>query len=384
MNQTKQTQKQTQTEPKRVNPGLEGVVVADTRLGGVRGAEGFYHYGPHNAAVLAETRSFEEVWYLFAHGELPSPAELASFRSATAQLRALSPDVERAIAALGPIESMPPMTAARSVLGVVGASLGIDSWIDDPVPAGRRAIELTAAFPSVVAGLWRVRNGHPIVEPDPSLGFAADYLSMITGARPNPDQVAALERYLILTIDHGFNASTFTSRVVASTGADLCGAAVGGLAALSGPLHGGAPSHVLEMFDDVGEVSNAAAWVENALATGRRIMGFGHRVYRADDPRAALLRRTTREMGSRHADLALEMEPIVLDALDRHRPDRELRTNVEYYAATVLDAVGLPRQLFTPTFAVSRIVGWMAHVCEQVEANRLIRPKSHYVGQPPC
>ncbi|MCB0989702.1 MAG: hypothetical protein KDB16_01900 [Acidimicrobiales bacterium] len=367
----------------RVDSGLDGVVVADTSIGGVRGSEGFFHYGPHNAAVLAETRTFEEVWHLFVERQIPTAAQAAAFRTRASQHRQVPDSVLGLIDVLAGAP-MQPMNGARAALSMLGDQLGVTSWLDDPVPTPERSVQLAAAFPTIVAALWRSSQGLEVVDPDPSLGMAADYLRMVTGRTPSADAVAALERYLILTIDHGFNASTFTARVITSTGGDLCSAAVGALGALAGPLHGGAPSRVLDMFDQISDLSDAPRWIERALASGEVIMGFGHRIYRADDPRAALLRRTAAEMGGRYADLALGMEPMILEALDRHRPGRDLRTNVEYYASVVLDGVGLPRQLFTPTFAVSRLIGWLAHACEQAATNRIIRPQSAYVGQTPA
>ena len=218
---------------------------------------------------------------------------------------------------------------------------------------------------------------------DPQRPLAEDYLRMVQGTVPESRHVEALERYLVLTVDHGFNASTFTARTVTSTGADLGAAVVAGMAALSGPLHGGAPSLALDMLREIGAPERAAAWVDEALGRGRRIMGFGHRVYRTEDPRSALLKRTALELGGPLVDLAVEVEGTILAALQRHRPGRELRTNVEYYAGVVLHLVGLPQELFTATFAISRNIGWTAHAMEQMASNRLIRPQARYVGPPP-
>ena len=367
----------------RVNEGLEGVVVADTRVGGVRGEEGFFHYGPHNAAVLAESSSFEAVWHLFAHGALPSAPELAAFRAETSQRRELPTEIVGVLRALAdPVVPFVPLNAARTALSAVGDILGVASWLDDPESVASDSLQIASVFPTLVAALWRLHSGEEPVPSNPSLSLAADYLWMVSGVEPTPEQVSALERYLILTMDHGFNASTFTTRVITSTAADVCSAAVGGIGALSGPLHGGAPSRVLEMLDEIGSIEEAPGWVRSALDRGDRIMGFGHRVYRTDDPRAALLRRTSGEFGTELDQLAARVEHEVLQALELHRPDRQLRTNVEYFAAPVLHNVGLPRQLFTPTFAVSRMVGWLAHASEQVGVNRLIRPRATYVGDP--
>jgi citrate synthase len=218
------------------------------------------------------------------------------------------------------------------------------------------------------------------VEPDPEVGHAADYLRMVTGTLPGSAETTALDRYLTLTADHGFNASTFTARVIASTGADVGACVVGALGALSGPLHGGAPSRALDLLDEIGRPDRAAEVVGAALARGERIMGFGHAVYQDDDPRSLLLREIALELGGDRASLAHAAESAVVAELDRRRPDRRLRTNVEFYAGVVMERCGIPPDLFTPTFAVSRTVGWVTHALEQAATGRLIRPSARYVG----
>ena len=210
--------------------------------------------------------------------------------------------------------------------------------------------------------------------------MAASYLFQATGEVPAPEVARALEQYLILTIDHGFNASTFTARVVASTGADLAAVVTAAMGALSGPLHGGAPSRALDALDAIGDPSNAAAWVEQEVASGRRIMGFGHAVYRTADPRSRLLRQVAEELGGPLVTRAEAVEIEIERTLDRLKPGRPLATNVEYYAGVVMERCGLPRDLFTPTFAISRAGGWIAHAFEQRRASRIIRPQSVYAG----
>jgi citrate synthase len=274
------------------------------------------------------------------------------------------------------------MNALRTMTALAGQSAR--PWLDlEPAARAAEALGLVAAMPAAIAAIWRTRTREPLVEPDPRYGLAADYLRMITGGVPSSAAIRALERYLILTIDHGFNASTFTARVVASTGADLPGAVVAAMGALSGPLHGGAPARVLDMLAEIGHAGRARAWAEGALASGRRIMGFGHRVYRTEDPRSALLKETARELGGPIAELAIAVERVVLELLEDRYPDRRLRTNVEFYAGVVLHQIGLPAELFTPTFAVSRTIGWTAHILEQTHGNRIIRPSSRYVGPAP-
>jgi len=275
------------------------------------------------------------------------------------------------------------MSAVRTALSLAGQSAS--PWLDlSPNARAREAMRLSAVMPSLVAAVWRVRNGQAPVTSQPGLSVASDYLEMIAGASPSVAAEKAVERYLLLTIDHGFNASTFATRVVTSTGADLTAAAVAGIAALSGPLHGGAPSRVVDMLKEIGTVDRARPWIERALAAGERIMGFGHRVYRTEDPRSAALKETALALGGPVVELAVEVERVALEILDRKYPERRLRTNVEFYAGVVLHEIGLPSELFSPTFAVSRMIGWMAHALEQMQGNRIVRPASRYVGPLYC
>jgi citrate synthase len=215
------------------------------------------------------------------------------------------------------------------------------------------------------------------------LGFAANYLFMLFGEEPDPRHAWAVERYLTSTIDHGLNASTFTARVVTSTGADVAAAVVAGIAALSGPLHGGAPSRALDTLDAIGTPDRADAFIREAVERGDRIMGFGHRVYKTLDPRSEMMRETAEELGGPLVAFAEQVEQTVVKVLDEMKPGRQLYTNVEFYAGVVMELCGIPRELFTPTFAVSRAVGWCAHLLEQASDNRIIRPSSRYVGPPP-
>lgn len=360
-----------------VPAGLEGVVAAATAIGDVRGDEGFYHYRGLPAPDLARQQPFEAVWHLVQRGRLPDAAELAAFRRETGALRTLPATIVEALPAIAGIGN--PMAALRTALSLAGQDAA--SWLDLDEPArDHEALRLPAMMPALVGAIWRTRQGLAPLDPDPTLGLAADYLRMITGATPSEDAVNAVERYLILTIDHGFNASTFTTRVVTSTGADLTAAAVAGIAALSGPLHGGAPSRVVDMLEDIGTPDRARAWVESTLAGGGRLMGFGHRVYRTEDPRSAVLKHTALALGGPLIALAVEVERLAVEILAAKYPERQLRTNVEFYAGVVLHAVGLPAPLFPPTFAVSRMVGWMAHAREQMIGNRIIRPASRYIG----
>jgi citrate synthase len=237
--------------------------------------------------------------------------------------------------------------------------------------------------PAVLAHLHRRTAGLDPVAPDPGATHTAAYLHEVTGRQPDPTHVRALEQYLMLTIDHGFNASTFTGRVVASTGADIADVVCAAIGALAGPLHGGAPSRALDALDAIGEPERAAEWVRGEVAAGRRIMGFGHAVYRAPDPRSALLREVAVGLGGPLVERAVAVETEILVTLAELKPDRPLPSNVEFYAGVIMETVGLPRAMFTPTFAVSRTVGWVTHALEQAAVGKLIRPAARYVGPAP-
>ena len=366
-----------------VPPGLHGVVAADTAIGAVHGDEGYFHYGAYDATELARSRSFEEVWFLVREGRLPSADELADFRRSVAQLRrvprALMPLIE-VVAAL----DAPPLAKLRTVLSASSEPLGLDPVIDlDDTARRDQSLRVAAMVPSVLAALHRRGRGEPLVEADPTLGHAAAYLYETTGVKPTPVDARAVEQYLILTLDHGFNASTFTARVVASTGADVADAVCSALGALAGPLHGGAPSRALDALEAIGDPGRAAEWVHSEVAAGRKIMGFGHAVYRAPDPRSGLLREVAERLGGPLVERAVAIEAEILVTLAELKPGRPLPSNVEFYAGVVMETAGLPRDMFTPTFAVSRCVGWCAHIVEQADAAKLIRPSSRYIGPPP-
>jgi citrate synthase len=245
------------------------------------------------------------------------------------------------------------------------------------------ALQITSVIPTLIMALYRLNKGQEPIEPNPELPYSANYLYMLTGEVPDPEAARAVEQYQISTIDHGFNASTFTARVITSTGADLGAAVVGAIGALSGPLHGGAPSRALDMLDAIGKPENAEPWVRDAVEHGKRIMGFGHRVYKTEDPRSRMLKGVAERLGGENVEFAKHIEKTVVDVLAELKPGRQLYANVEFYAGVVMDKAGLPRDLFTPTFASSRVIGWTAHILEQAADNRLIRPSAHYAGPPP-
>ncbi len=367
-----------------VPKGLEGVVAAETAVGSVRGMEGFFHYRQYDATELARERSFEDVWQLLFDGELPDGAgsrledEAAPLAELPDGLVALLPGLVEAA------PGAPPLDQLRTAVSLLGAIDGMRATRDLSAAEVRRdSLRIAAALPTIAAALYRLGQGLEPIKPDPALGVSANYLFMLTGERPEAKFARALERYLTSTIDHGLNASTFTARVVTSTGADVAAAVAAAIAALSGPLHGGAPSRALDTLDAIGAPERADAYIRQAVASGDRIMGFGHRVYRTMDPRSRLMDETARELGGPLVDFAEEVEATVVRVLHEMKPDRELYTNVEFYAGVVMELCGIPREMFTPTFAVSRVVGWGAHIIEQAADNRIIRPSSRYVGPPP-
>jgi citrate synthase len=364
--------------------GLKGVVVTDTSVGDVRGEEGFFHYRQHSAVELAERRSLEDVWALLFDGALPDRAGRAAFASEVAPRRALPDGFDELVDVVAArAAGHGPLDGLRTVLSAVAAAERFAPSYDlDAASLRADALRIAAVTPTAVAALHRRSLGLDPVAPRSDLSHVENYLWMVHGTEPTPEVARAVEQYLILTVDHGFNASTFTARVITSTGADVGAAIVGALGALSGPLHGGAPSRALSLLDDIGTADRAPAHVRRLVAEGERIMGFGHAVYRTDDPRSVLLRSVAQQLGGDRAALAVEVEQLIVDALAELKPGRRLYANVEYYAGVVMEAAGLPPELFTPTFAVSRVIGWCANVLEQATDDRIIRPSARYVGPP--
>ncbi|KQX92650.1 citrate synthase/methylcitrate synthase [Streptomyces clavifer] len=375
----------TDPAPLDVPRGLAGVIVTDTALGDVRGREGFYHYRHYSAVELAQRRSFEDVWYLMFHGELPGRAAGVDFAARTAGLRHLPAEVREALPAIARAGAdSGPLAGLRTALSLLGASAGFRPVYD--IGADRRrtdALAVCAAVPTLLTALHRLGQGLEPVAPRDDLPFAANYLYMLTGAEPDASRARAVEQYLVSTIDHGFNASTFTARVVASTGADTAACLVAAVGALSGPLHGGAPSRALDTLDAIGTPDRIDGWIREQVLAGGRIMGFGHPVYRTEDPRSRMLRSIAQGFGGPLVDFAVEVERQVEAILAELKPGRELHTNVEFYAGVVMELCGLPREMFTPTFCAARMVGWSANILEQAEDSKIIRPAARYVGAPP-
>jgi citrate synthase len=364
--------------------GLHNVVVTETELSDVRGFEGFYHYRQYSAIDLAATRDFEDVWHLLLFGELPNSTERREFSARVRAARVLVPEISALLPDLQRISTFSgPLSALRSALSLLGASQSMKPVYDiDEEQRIKDTISLCAATPTILAAAHRIGQGQEPIAPREDLGHAANYLYMLTGETPSPQHERAIERYLISTIDHGFNASTFTSRVIASTGADVAAALVGAVGALSGPLHGGAPSRALDTLDAIGTPERAPAWIRERILAGDRIMGFGHPVYRTEDPRSRMLKDVAREFGGELVDFAIQVESEVEHQLAELKPGRALHTNVEFYAGVVMELCGLPREMFTPTFTAARVVGWSANVLEQARETKIIRPAARYVGPP--
>ncbi|WP_435616355.1 citrate synthase [Streptomyces sp. 1222.5] len=365
--------------------GLAGVVVTETEVGDVRGREGFYHYRQYSAVDLARTRGFEDVWHLLVHGTLPDAERRDAFLAETSRLRRVPAEVRAAlpaIAAAGRVSG--PLAGLRTALSLLGAARGLRPVYDiDPDWRRSDTLAVCAVVPTLLTALHRLGQGLEPVEPREDLPYAANYLYMLTGSEPDPRRVRAVEQYLISTIDHGFNASTFTARVIASTGADVAACLTGAVGALSGPLHGGAPSRALDTLDAIGTPERIDSWIRERVLAGDRIMGFGHAVYRTEDPRSRMLRETALAFGGPRVEFAVEVERRVEAILAELKPGRELHTNVEFYAGVVMELCGLPREMFTPTFAAARVVGWSANILEQATDPKIIRPLARYVGPEP-
>jgi citrate synthase len=354
--------------------GLEGVVVATTSVSHVFGEEGRLVFRGYEIAELAGKATYEEVAHLLLKGHLPNRGELDELDQLMRAHRALPEAAMAAVRALP--ASADPMDALRTGISAAGAALPIQG-----TPTYEQAVALIAIFPTVVAAFHRIRQGREPLDPRSELGHAANYLWMMNGEVPPENHVKSLDTYLVLLADHGMNASTFTARVIASTESDLSSCLVGGIGALKGPLHGGAPALVMDMLDAISSPDNIKPWIDNTLNSGGKLMGFGHRIYRTTDPRAEILREMARQASTpEFFQLAKGTEDYGLQELNRRKPERRLYTNVEFYSASVLNSVGLPRDLYPPTFGVSRSAGWSAHVLEQLIGNRLIRPQSAYDG----
>jgi citrate synthase len=355
--------------------GLEDVIASDTQICTVDGQAGRLIYRGYDIQDLAESCSFEEVSYLLWSGSLPTSAQLVGLRRTLAAHRPLSEHLAHLMSELP--ASAPPMSVLRTCVSVMGLS---DPRAESPDPAVNleMAQEMTAQVASVVASIHRLRRGLPPIRPEPGLSHAGNFLYMLSGRPPDALSEQVFDTCLILHADHEFNASTFAARVIAATLSDIYSSVTGAIGALRGPLHGGANQKVMQMLVEIGEPEKAADYIRRLLAARQKVMGFGHRVYKTEDPRAAILRRWCRELGDRleqptWAQVSAEIEDVMLK-------EKGLRANVDFYSASVYHMLGIPADLFTPIFAVARVVGWTAHILEQYANNRLIRPRANYTG----
>ncbi|MEZ3144924.1 citrate synthase [Halobaculum sp. MBLA0143] len=360
--------------------GLEGVLVAESSLSHIDGAEGRLVYRGYPIEDLAEHASYEETLYLLWNGELPTADELSSFRNAMAADRDLPPEVTSAVTTLGQQDG-DPMAALQTTVSMLSAY--DDDHEAEPTDAeanvarGRR---ITAKLPTALATFARARDGDDPVAPREDLDHAANFLYMLNGEEPDDVAADVFDQALVLHADHGLNASTFGGMVTASTLADLHASVTGAIGALSGSLHGGANANVMRMLKEIDESdSDPLEWVEQALADGRRVAGFGHRVYDVKDPRAKILGQRSQELGEAAGDTRwYEMSHQIEEYI---REEKGLAPNVDFYSASTYYKMGIPIDIYTPIFALSRVGGWIAHVLEQYDDNRLIRPRARYVGE---
>jgi len=358
-----------------IQPGLKGVIATETKVGEVDGLNGKLIYRGYEIRELTQKHSFEEVAYLLWYGEIPESDELLEFKEFFYQKRALTPVMQ------GVLDVLPPDMDMMSVIRTVISASGDSSY--GWKPTLEQAIEITAKVPTIIANRKNKLEGRTYVEPDPSLSHVENYLYMLNGSHPKSEHVHALETYMILTMEHGMNASTFSARVTASTESDMVSAVCSAIGTMKGPLHGGAPSEVIQLLDEVANQEDVMAYLCGKIIAGEKLMGFGHRVYKTHDPRALALKETLIEQIGKDEwlDLALNVEAAAIEALHELKPGRALYTNVEFFAAAIMKAIQLDSSLFTPTFTASRMVGWTAHVLEQAENNTIFRPLSKYVGK---
>lgn len=355
--------------------GLEDVVANTSEICYIDGHEGRLVYRGYDVADLAETTSFEEVVYLLWKGDLPNAAELKELKgelSASAELAQPVKDFLRSLP-----HDTHPMDALRTAVSLAGI-YDPDQDSMNSEANHRKAVRMVAQVPTVVAAFDRLRHGKELVEPRASLSLAENFLYMLHGEEPKALHARVFNTALILHADHELNASTFSARVTAGTLSDIYSAVTSAVGTLKGPLHGGANEQVMYMLEKIGTVENAQPWIEAALARKEKIMGFGHRVYRTEDPRAVILRRLSKEVGEDAQDLRwYHMLNEVREAI---MSSKKLYPNVDLYSGSVYAEMGIPTDIFTPVFAVSRVSGWTAHVLEQYHNNRLIRPRAEYTG----
>lgn len=360
-----------------IQHGLKGVIAAQTAISYIDGEKGHFIYRGYEAKDIASSYSYEEAAYLIWYGKLPSEEEKILLNKKLKYNRTIPQNIKKII------QELPHEMELMSVLRTAVSSLGDAHYLGKP--SIEHAIKLTAVIPTIIAYWKRTIDGLEPIEPNLKYGHVENYLYMLTGERPLSVHVKALETYMILTLEHGMNASTFSARVTASTESDIVSAITSAIGTMKGPLHGGAPSDVTKMLNEIGHKDHAEAWIREKLENGERLMGFGHRVYKTKDPRAIALSEKALEIGNEDPwlALALHVEQTAIQLLAEYKPGRKLYTNVEFFAAAVMRSINMDEDLFTPTFTASRIVGWTAHVLEQSEHNVLFRPEAHYIGKLP-
>ncbi|VAW36271.1 Citrate synthase (si) [hydrothermal vent metagenome] len=359
-------------------PGLEGIIAAETHLSHVDGLKGELIIAGFPLAELAAKATFEETVYLLWNGRLPTQTELTILKEKLTALRPL-PEATITLLRAAAAAKTSPMDALRMAAGTL--DLGLPA--NDHLTVAQTVV---ARLPIIVATYHRLQQGKEPLPPNPELSHTANFLYLLNGTIPSQARVRGLETYLNTVVDHGLNASTFAARVIIATQSDLVSAVVGAIGALKGPLHGGAPGPALDTVFEIGTADRAEAVLQAKLDNGERLMGFGHRVYKVRDPRAEVLSVAAEKMFHTDGDMALydlakEVEETAVRLLAIHKPGRHLQTNVEFYTALLLHGLGLETDIFTPTFAIGRTAGWLAHCFEQIENGRLIRPKSRYIGQ---
>lgn len=355
--------------------GLRGVVAAQSSIGDVNGEEGKLIYQGYDIHDLAANSNFEEVVFLLWNSRMPNQAELDELNAKFRANYSIPPELVAAMQ-MFPKEG-DPMDVLRTAVSMLDF---YDEGAHDTTREGamKACIKLTAQMPTIVAAWENIRSGKDIVAPNPDLNIATNFLYMMSGEMPSAEEARMMDICLILHADHELNASTFTTRVIAGTLADVYGAVTGGIAALSGPLHGGANTNVMKMLLKIGSIENVEPWLDNALATKQKVMGIGHAVYKVEDPRATWLRRFSKELGEKRGEtkwfeMSEKLEKLMFEK-------KGMYANVDFYSASTYYMMNIPLDQYTPIFAISRISGWTGHILEQYSNNKLIRPRAEYIG----